>query len=79
MSPVILYGFIAIYSLNQSSKRSSYKSLDNYSKPPAPLSQLPGSNVVNIVVAKNFNYVSDDIQVHMLQVSTPSGNLARQY
>ncbi|KAJ5120323.1 uncharacterized protein N7515_009711 [Penicillium bovifimosum] len=51
-----------------SSKRSSFKSLDNYSKPPAPLSQLPGSNVVNVVVAKNFNYVSDDIQVQMLHL-----------
>ncbi|CDM31033.1 hypothetical protein DTO013E5_327 [Penicillium roqueforti] len=49
-----------------SSKRSSYKSLGDYSKL-TPFSQL-GSNVVNIVVAKNFNFVSDDIQMHMLQL-----------
>ncbi|KAJ5356595.1 hypothetical protein N7517_011204 [Penicillium concentricum] len=50
-----------------SSNRSSYKSLGGYSRPPALSSQL-GSNVVNIVVAKNFNFVSDDIQMHMLQL-----------
>ncbi|KAJ5497113.1 hypothetical protein N7463_009100 [Penicillium fimorum] len=50
-----------------SSNRSSYKSLGEYSKPPALSSQL-GSNVVNIVVAKNFNFASDDIQMHMLQL-----------
>ncbi|KAJ5458136.1 hypothetical protein N7475_009524 [Penicillium sp. IBT 31633x] len=51
-----------------SSKRSSLKSLEDYSKLPASLSQLPSSNVVNIVVAKNFNRVSDDVQVYMLQL-----------
>ncbi|KAJ5695857.1 hypothetical protein N7536_006269 [Penicillium majusculum] len=50
-----------------SSKRSSYKSLGDYSKSPTPFSQL-SSIVVNIVVAKNFNFVSDDIQMHMLQL-----------
>ncbi|KAJ5431105.1 hypothetical protein N7445_008837 [Penicillium cf. griseofulvum] len=50
-----------------SSKRSSYKSLGDYSKPPAPSSQ-PSSNVVNIIVAKNFNLVSDDIQMQVLQL-----------
>ncbi|OQE94187.1 hypothetical protein PENNAL_c0004G03471 [Penicillium nalgiovense] len=53
-------------STESSSKRTSYKSLGD-SKSPAPLSQL-SSNVVNIVVAKNFNFVSDDIQMHMLQL-----------
>ncbi|KAJ5782692.1 hypothetical protein N7457_004466 [Penicillium paradoxum] len=51
-----------------SSKRSSFKSLADYSKSPTPLTPLPGSNVVNIVIAKNFNFVNDDIQVHMLQL-----------
>ncbi|KAJ5977959.1 hypothetical protein N7501_001301 [Penicillium viridicatum] len=50
-----------------SSKRSSYKSLGDYNKSPTPFSQL-SSNVVNIVVAKDFNFVSDDIQMHMLQL-----------
>ncbi|KAJ6139273.1 hypothetical protein N7471_005759 [Penicillium samsonianum] len=64
-----------------SSKRSSYKSLGDYSKSPTPFSQL-GSNVVNIVIAKNFNFVSDDIQMHMLQLMrsrelvTESGTLS---
>ncbi|KAJ5558805.1 hypothetical protein N7535_009314 [Penicillium sp. DV-2018c] len=61
----------------QSSKRSSYKSLDNYSKPPTPLSQFPASNVVNVVIAKNFNYVGDDIHVHMLQLMR-SGELVTE-
>ncbi|KAK4863041.1 hypothetical protein LT330_010623 [Penicillium expansum] len=66
---------------NQSSKRSSYKSLGDYSKLPTPFSPL-SSNVVNIVVAKNFNFVSDDIQMHMLQLMrsrelvTESGTLS---
>ncbi|OQE44110.1 hypothetical protein PENCOP_c002G07270 [Penicillium coprophilum] len=50
-----------------SSNRSSHRSIGDYSKPPAISSQL-GSNVVNIVVAKNFNFVSDDIQMQMLQL-----------
>jgi hypothetical protein len=52
----------------QSSKRSSYRGCGDYSKPPATPSQLTNNNVVNIVIAKNFNFVSDDIQMHMLQV-----------
>ncbi|KAJ5178199.1 uncharacterized protein N7500_000898 [Penicillium coprophilum] len=50
-----------------SSNRSSHRSIGDYSKTPAISSQL-GSNVVNIVVAKNFNFVSDDIQMQMLQL-----------
>ncbi|KAJ5757524.1 uncharacterized protein N7511_006218 [Penicillium nucicola] len=51
-----------------SSKRSSYKSFDDPIKGPAPIAHLASSNVVNIVIAKNFNFVSDDIQVHILQL-----------
>ncbi|EKV05734.1 GTP-binding protein rhoC domain protein [Penicillium digitatum] len=63
------------------SKNSSYKSLGDYSKSPTPFSLL-SSNVVNVVIAKNFNFVSDDIQMHMLQLMrvgelvTESGTLS---
>jgi hypothetical protein len=39
------------------------------SRSPAPRSTADEINVVNIVIAKNFNLVDDDIQVQALQVS----------
>lgn len=39
------------------------------SKSPIPSSRLDEANVVNIVIAQNFNLVSDDVQVQALQVS----------
>lgn len=39
------------------------------SRSPAPRSTADEVNVVNIVIAKNFNFVDDDIQVQALQVS----------
>ncbi|KAJ5347563.1 hypothetical protein MYU51_003759 [Penicillium brevicompactum] len=51
-----------------SSKRSSYKSFGDYSKPPATPTPLTSNNVVNIVIAKNFNFISDDLQMHFLQL-----------
>ncbi|CAG8414164.1 unnamed protein product [Penicillium salamii] len=50
------------------SKRSSYKSFGDHSKPPATPTPLTNNNVVNIVIAKNFNLVSDDLQMHILQL-----------
>ncbi|OOQ85502.1 hypothetical protein PEBR_24961 [Penicillium brasilianum] len=38
------------------------------SRSPAPRSTADGNNVVNIVIAKNFNLVDDDIQVQALQL-----------
>ncbi|CAG7928850.1 unnamed protein product [Penicillium olsonii] len=51
-----------------SSKRSSYKSFGDTSKPPATPTPLTNHNVVNIVIAKNFNLASDDLQMHILQL-----------
>lgn len=39
------------------------------SKSPIPSSLPDDTNVVNIVIAKNFNLVDEDIQVQILQVS----------
>ncbi|OGE57794.1 hypothetical protein PENARI_c001G09328 [Penicillium arizonense] len=55
-------------STEPSSKRSSYKSFDDPKKGPVPIAHLASSNVVNIVIAKNFNFVNDDIQAHLLQL-----------
>ncbi|KAF3384663.1 hypothetical protein F1880_002442 [Penicillium rolfsii] len=38
------------------------------SRSPAPRSTADEINVVNIVIAKNFNYIEDDIQVQALQL-----------
>lgn len=45
------------------------------SRSPAPRSTADGNNVVNIVIAKNFNLVDDDIQVQALQVSLWSSTM----
>jgi hypothetical protein len=38
------------------------------SRSPAPRSTADEINVVNIVIAKNFNFVDYDLQVQILQV-----------
>ncbi|CEJ58796.1 hypothetical protein PMG11_07442 [Penicillium brasilianum] len=47
------------------------------SRSPAPRSTADGINVVNIVIAKSFNLVDDDIQVQALQVSLWSSMMER--
>ncbi|KAJ5620318.1 hypothetical protein N7510_004302 [Penicillium lagena] len=46
-----------------SSNLSSYKSLRDRSKSPIPGTHPDTSNVVNMVIAKNFNLVGEDIQL----------------
>lgn len=41
------------------------------SKSPIPNTLLEETNVVNVVIAKNFNIVEDDVQVQALQVTLP--------
>ena len=48
------------------------------SRSPAPRSTADEINVVNIVIAKNFNFVDDDIQVQALQVSLLSTTMIRE-
>jgi hypothetical protein len=38
-------------------------------KSPVPNTPLRETNVVNVVIAKNFNIVEDDVQVQTLQVT----------
>ncbi|KAJ5832461.1 hypothetical protein N7474_000772 [Penicillium riverlandense] len=51
-----------------SSNLSSYKSLRERSKSPIPGTHPDSSNVVNMVIAKNFNLISEDIQVQILEL-----------
>ncbi|KAJ5587526.1 uncharacterized protein N7459_003291 [Penicillium hispanicum] len=64
-----------------SSNVSSYMSPRDRSKSPIPSAHLDEVNIVNVVIAKNFNLVDEDIQVQMLQLMltrklvTETGNL----
>ncbi|KAJ5152176.1 hypothetical protein N7492_010471 [Penicillium capsulatum] len=51
-----------------SSNRSSYMNARDRSKSPIPGSHPSENNVVNIVIAKNFNLVDEDVQVQILQL-----------
>ncbi|KAJ5966152.1 hypothetical protein N7481_012866 [Penicillium waksmanii] len=51
-----------------SSNLSSYMGRRDRSKSPIPNTPLDETNVVNVVIAKNFNVVEDDVQVQALQL-----------
>lgn len=51
-----------------SSNLSSYVDRPGQTKSPAPGTPLAEANVVNVVIAKDFNFVEDDVQVQALQL-----------
>lgn len=59
----------------QSSNVSSYLGRPDQTKSPAPGTPLGGANVVNVVIAKNFNFVEEDVQVQALQVRKMYGDI----
>lgn len=61
---------IAEGSSTQSSNLSVRPSPRDRSKSPIPSPLVDETNVVNVVIAKNFNLVSDEVEVQALQVGT---------